>query len=84
MIKIAKVLNKAADVERFTAKKKVLSRAVHETFYNQESAAYATGVQIDLAYPLIMGIYVFSSIWMILSIFFTDLTYAILDPRVEY
>ncbi len=56
MIKIAKVLNKAADLERFIAKKNELSQAVHATFYNPESATYATGVQIDLAYPLILGI----------------------------
>lgn len=56
MIRIATILNKDADVNIFTAKKKELSDAVHTTFYNPESATYGTGVQIDLAYPLILGI----------------------------
>lgn len=56
MIKIAKVLNKDSDLEKFTIKKKELSDAVHNTFYNAESASYASGVQIDLAYPLLLGI----------------------------
>jgi alpha-L-rhamnosidase len=56
MIKIAKVLNKQSDLENFVVKKKVLSAAVHVAFYNPESATYGTGVQIDLAYPLILGI----------------------------
>lgn len=56
MIKIAKVLNKNADVKKFVIKKKELSEAVHTAFYNPESASYATGVQIDLAYPLLLDI----------------------------
>ena len=56
MIKIAGILGKDADVTKFTAKKKELSEAVHAAFYNPESATYGTGVQIDLAYPLLLGI----------------------------
>jgi len=54
IIKIAKILNKKADAEKFAKMKKELSEAVHNTFYNSESATYATGVQIDLAYPLLL------------------------------
>lgn len=56
MIKIAKVLKNDADVEKFSAKKKELSKAVHSTFYNPDDSNYGTGVQIDLAYPLLLGI----------------------------
>jgi alpha-L-rhamnosidase len=56
MIKIAGVLNKQSDLEEFAVRKKELSEAVHEEFYNAESATYGTGVQVDLAYPLILGI----------------------------
>jgi len=56
MIRIAGVLNKTDDVEHFRAMKKELSEAVHSTFYNPVSGTYATGVQIDLAYPLILRI----------------------------
>jgi alpha-L-rhamnosidase len=56
MVKIALVLNKASDAEKFASKKKELSQAVHDTFYNPESATYGSGVQIDLTYPLLLGI----------------------------
>jgi len=56
MIKIAGVLNRSDDLEHFKAMKKELSQAVHQEYYNPESATYATGVQIDLAYPLLLDI----------------------------
>lgn len=56
MVKIAGVLGKSSDADRFKKEKKVLSRAVHDAFYNPETATYGTGVQVDLAYPLILGI----------------------------
>lgn len=56
MIKIAKVLNKSDDVEKYTTKKSTLSKAVHNEFYNTKSATYGSGTQIDLAYPLILNI----------------------------
>lgn len=56
MIKIAGVLGKNDDVKQFQQKKKELSEAIHATFYHPESATYGTGVQVDLAYPLILGI----------------------------
>ncbi|MEE4261011.1 MAG: alpha-L-rhamnosidase C-terminal domain-containing protein, partial [Bacteroidales bacterium] len=56
MIKIAKVLSKTSDLEKFISKKKELSDAIHNTFYNPGSATYGTGVQIDLTYPLLLDI----------------------------
>jgi alpha-L-rhamnosidase len=56
MIKIAEVLNKTSDMEKFISMKKELSEAVHNTFFSPETASYASGVQIDLAYPLLLGI----------------------------
>ena len=56
MIKIARVLNKKSDMEVFLDKKKGLSRAIHNTFYNPGSYTYASGVQIDMAYPLLLDI----------------------------
>ena len=56
MIKIAGVLHRDSDIEKFEKKKTELARAVHVEFYNPESATYGTGTQIDLAYPLIMDI----------------------------
>ena len=56
MIKIAIALGKDSDAKSFLQKKEELARAVHAAFYNSDSATYATGVQIDLAYPLILGV----------------------------
>jgi alpha-L-rhamnosidase len=56
MIKIARVLNKIADMEDFIEKKNVLSNAIHSEFYNSELATYGTGVQIDMTYPLLLDI----------------------------
>jgi len=56
MIKIARVLNKKSDMEIFLDKKEVLSKAILNTFYNPGSYTYASGVQIDLAYPLLLEI----------------------------
>jgi len=56
MVKIAGVLGKAEDVTHFRMKQKKLAKAVHTAFYNPETATYGTGVQIDLAYPLLVGV----------------------------
>jgi alpha-L-rhamnosidase len=56
LIKIAGVLNKESDADLFASRKHELAEAVHRTYYNPESATYGTGVQIDLAYPLLLGI----------------------------
>jgi alpha-L-rhamnosidase len=56
MIKIAALLDKPSEAQYFEEKRDELHGAIHKTFYNPEEATYATGVQIDLAYPLILGI----------------------------
>jgi len=35
-------------------------------------------------YPLIMGIFIFTSIIVILATLVTDIVYVILDPRIKY
>jgi len=72
MIKIAGVLNKDSDVEKFAKMKIVLSEKIHETFYNTESATYGSGVQIDLAYPLILGIVPDSLVEKVTSSLYTE------------
>lgn len=56
LVKIAKVLDKPTDSKHFDQKIKVLSTAIHDKFYHPKTATYGTGVQIDLAYPLILGV----------------------------
>jgi alpha-L-rhamnosidase len=56
MVKIAGVLNNDSDSALFLGKKNELAQAIHKTFNNPDSATYGSGVQIDLVYPLILGI----------------------------
>jgi alpha-L-rhamnosidase len=56
LVKIARVLDKPSDANRFDQKRKILSDAIHDAFYHPESATYGTGVQVNLAYPLALGI----------------------------
>lgn len=56
MQKIAQVLGKADDAELYRQKKETLQKLIHQTFYNQSAGSYATGSQIDLAYPMLAGV----------------------------
>lgn len=56
MVKIAGVLDMSSDADLFDLKRKQLSDAVHQTFYNPQTGSYGTGTQIDMVYPLILGI----------------------------
>ncbi len=56
MSKIATVLGKTADAEQYLARQAVLNKLIHKTFYNEKTATYATGSQIDMAYPLTVGV----------------------------
>lgn len=54
--KIATVLGKPADAEQYTTRRAELNKLIHKTFFNEQSATYATGSQIDMAYPLTVGV----------------------------
>ena len=56
MAKIAHVLGKEADIAGYTQKKEALKTRIHETFYNEENSLYASGSQIDLIYPMLVGV----------------------------
>ena len=53
--KIASVLGKTADAQKFAERKSKLNQLIHKTFYNAETGIYATGSQLDLSYPMLVG-----------------------------
>jgi alpha-L-rhamnosidase len=56
MQKIAGVLGKTDDIERYAEKNKQIRALIHNTFFNTASKIYASGSQIDLTYPLLAGV----------------------------
>ena len=56
MSKIATVLGKSADAEQYIARRAELNKLIHKTFFDEKTATYATGSQIDMAYPLTVGV----------------------------
>lgn len=55
MTEIAEVLGNKGDVSVYQSKHETLNRLIHETFYDNESHLYASGSQIDLIYPMLVG-----------------------------
>ena len=55
MCKIANVLGKEQDKQVYVAKYKDLNALIHKTFYDPGQKSYATGTQIDLIYPMLVG-----------------------------
>ncbi len=55
MTKIAKVLGKEADIPGYQQKHEALNALIHETFFDKEKSSYASGSQIDLIYPMLVG-----------------------------
>ena len=56
MAKIAKVLGKDADILGYTQKQEALKTRIHETFFHAENNQYASSSQIDLIYPMLVGV----------------------------
>lgn len=56
MQKIASTLGKADDALIYSRKKDQLQRQIHRTFFDSSKNSYATGTQIDLAYPMLAGV----------------------------
>jgi alpha-L-rhamnosidase len=56
MERIANVLGKPEDARLYASKKLQLQEKIHETFFDDATNTYATGTQIDLAFPMIAGV----------------------------
>lgn len=56
MSKIASLLNKTDDSRGYKAKYDALTKRIQETFYDAKGNTYASGIQIDLVYPMLAGV----------------------------
>ncbi|MDR0744026.1 MAG: alpha-rhamnosidase, partial [Tannerella sp.] len=55
MSKIAGILDRADDKQKYKAERDHLNLLIHRVFYKEENQTYGTGTQIDLAYPMLAG-----------------------------
>ncbi len=56
MIKIAQLLGKTEDAAGYSAKSDELKKMIHQAYFDASKNTYATGTQIDLAYPMLAGV----------------------------
>ncbi|MDR2086871.1 MAG: glycoside hydrolase family 78 protein [Dysgonamonadaceae bacterium] len=56
MAKIAGILNKPDEAEEWKNRKEALNRLIHHTFFDAGKHIYATGSQLDLSYPMLVGV----------------------------
>ena len=56
MEKIARVLGKNDDVRKFSEKSNEIKKLVHNEFFDSIENIYASGIQVDLTYPLLAGV----------------------------
>jgi alpha-L-rhamnosidase len=56
MADIATVLGKPADAQRYAEEANARRKRVHEAFYDPERGTYVDDTQLDLAYPLLVGL----------------------------
>ena len=55
MEKIASLLGEDADAAAFQQRYEALATHIHTAFYHPEDATYASGSQLDMVYPLLVG-----------------------------
>ena len=55
MSKIAKTLGKSDDQKLYENKQEAINKKIHETYFNANNNTYATGLQLDLAFPLFVN-----------------------------
>jgi alpha-L-rhamnosidase len=56
MEKIATTLGRSDDARKYAVQRKKLTELIHQTFYDAAKNSYASGSQIDIAYPLLSQI----------------------------
>lgn len=56
MAKIAKVLGKDEDADRYSRQASDLRALIQQTFYSDSTGHYGTGSQIDMIYPMLAGV----------------------------
>jgi alpha-L-rhamnosidase len=55
MKKVALFLGKQEEAEGFSVREERLNQLIHQTFYQPEKCIYATGSQLDMIYPMLVG-----------------------------
>ncbi|MBK5720023.1 family 78 glycoside hydrolase catalytic domain [Dysgonomonas sp. Marseille-P4677] len=56
MGKMAKLLGKEDDAKEFAIRKENLNQLLHKTYYNDNQKTYSTGSQLDMSYPMLVGV----------------------------
>ena len=56
LVQIARLLGKESDAAEFQARYAALSKVINDKLFHPESSIYASGSQIDMAYPMLVGI----------------------------
>lgn len=54
--KIARILGKTEEANTFAERKAKLNKLLHKTYYNPQEGIYATGSQLDMCYPMLVGV----------------------------
>jgi alpha-L-rhamnosidase len=55
MAEIAGLIGKEADVALYKQRQAELNSSIHDTFFDEDSCLYASGSQIDMIYPMLVG-----------------------------
>lgn len=56
LVQIARLLGKEADAAEFQTRYDSLAKVINDKLYHPESSIYASGSQIDMVYPMLVGI----------------------------
>lgn len=56
MEKTALTLGKEEEAQAFALRRKQLNELIHKTFYRADEGIYATGFQLDMSYPMLVGV----------------------------
>ncbi len=56
MEKMASMLGRTGDAEMYAQKREALNRLLHGKFFNPADNTYATGSQLDMTYPMLVGV----------------------------
>ena len=56
MYKTAITLGKREEAEEFAIRREKLNKLIHQTFYRADEGIYSTGSQLDMCYPMLVGV----------------------------
>lgn len=56
MEKAANLLGKTDEANAFAQRRETLNQLLHKTFYDKEQNIYSTGSQLDMTYPMLVGV----------------------------